>query len=632
MSESTIKTIREYFEGNHTFVIPNYQRGYKWGVPSKRENNEEGEEAVGVLMESLLNAFSQDLNEYFLQGITVVEKGDKTILIDGQQRTTTLFILLSYLNKETGGLESLIKRNDDIVISYDIREESHKYLKILSSPEYCIETPDRNSDRQDIFYFKKAINTIQTRWNNFFQDVQKNPLKLKCKEYTPDSYFNSEKLLSIFTEYLLDHVKMLYIPINQDNATTIFQMMNGQKAEMKVEELIKSAILSQSSREKIESNEVKGNDIDSLLKQIKDKIGEEWEINLLRSKYAREWDKWLYWWNDKEVSNYFGTHGEPMGLLLEYFYYWKSSAQNYSQEKKRVRETFNAFKKEFLKDTKEAKNNFLEIRKLQKTFEDWYNTPEYYNCLGLILKCCSEKRKALVDLIVMALGNKGNKALDNKEMLTKFQFYAKYMLIDAAYEDIKSEKKDKLSEKAIKVKGLLNEPDVYNDQDKDGKNCKIHVFRQLLRINIEIESKFNRKFDFNIWSAKSLEHVHPKSKVYKKIDGKFLRCTDDKEIKPDDTYLNRTDFLDECTEHCIGNLFLLYGNDNSEFGAKDFKVKKELLFQGLSSGEKKNILESMKLIHTISAFAETEWSVKTIRDKKAEFIQAFSETYSLDKN
>ena len=42
-----------------------------------------------------------------------------------------------------------------------------------------------------------------------------------------------------------------------------------------------------------------------------------------------------------------------------------------------------------------------------------------------------------------------------------------------------------------------------------------YAFMQLLRRNIEEDSKLSRKFDFSIWKERSLEHIYPKSKFYK---------------------------------------------------------------------------------------------------------------------
>ena len=645
---TNILTIEEYFK-KRTFVIPNYQRGYKWGVPSNTDNNKEGKDLVGGFMKSLFDAFRQNKYEYFLQGVTVLdnEKDNLTVLIDGQQRTTTLFILLSYLNSKIGGLTEYIIRNEDIAIRYDIREDSHKYLIELSNTKYIISEPNFKLDTQDIFYFKKAINTIQTYCSNFFLSIQKDYSELKGQERIPNSKFSeaiseidgSKKddhiLLTAFKEYLLNNVKLLYIPIEKSDsgekkttikATTIFKMMNGHKAHMKVEELIKSAILSQSSRN-IKPIEVKGKDINSLLQTVKEKVGEEWEINSLRSKYAREWDKWLYWWNQDEVVNYFGTDDEPMGLLIEYFYYWKTRLNNYSKDSRNVGDTFDAFKNTFLTSPKASKNNFREIRKLQKTFEDWYESPQTYNRLGLILKCAGDnKKEALKYFIEMSM----NGGID----LSKLIRYANYLIVGATHMEI-IEDSENLNNKSMEVKTILSQADVYNGHDEEGKkdNRKEHAFRQLLRMNMEMDSQLDRKFDFRIWRLRSLEHVHPKSKVYKYVDSKRLRCTDNSECNPNEENLfDRAQFPENCSEHCIGNLFLLAGDTNSEFGKKDFQVKKALLFSVFISKENKKIRESLKLLHTASAFAEKDWTVEIILKKKDEFIKEYSKTYLLNSN
>ena len=77
------------------FHIPAYQRGYKWSSAS--ENG-----PVQILMKDLYKAFlkseNQKKKEYYLQYITVSKRENMLELIDGQQRITTLSILLSVFN------------------------------------------------------------------------------------------------------------------------------------------------------------------------------------------------------------------------------------------------------------------------------------------------------------------------------------------------------------------------------------------------------------------------------------------------------------------------------------------------------------------------------------------------------
>lgn len=68
------------------FFVPSYQRGYRWG----------NEEVVRLLDDIYTNG----TKNYCLQPVVVKNNGETFELIDGQQRLTTLFILLKYIQKE----------------------------------------------------------------------------------------------------------------------------------------------------------------------------------------------------------------------------------------------------------------------------------------------------------------------------------------------------------------------------------------------------------------------------------------------------------------------------------------------------------------------------------------------------
>ncbi|MNY26563.1 hypothetical protein D3C86_1604200 [compost metagenome] len=153
----------------------------------------------------------------------------------------------------------------------------------------------------------------------------------------------------------------------------------------------------------------------------------------------------------------------------------------------------------------------------------------------------------------------------------------------------------------------------------------------MLRLNIEEDTKLGRKFDFSIWSEKSLEHIHPKSKVYRIEDGMIKNGNNEiinkdiKDLENDTTYLNRETFNKNGSEHCIGNLVLLYKNENSSFGAKDFNDKKSLYF----NLNRINTFRSRHLLHTISVFSQEKWGVQEILQKKQDFITEIKKYYEI---
>lgn len=91
MESKLIYTVKEVFSmGNgKQFVIPSYQRGYKWSQTN-----------IEQLLNDINNYHDNDDETFYcLQNITIVEAGHHYNVVDGQQRLTTLVLLLSFLGK-----------------------------------------------------------------------------------------------------------------------------------------------------------------------------------------------------------------------------------------------------------------------------------------------------------------------------------------------------------------------------------------------------------------------------------------------------------------------------------------------------------------------------------------------------
>src|ERR1700677_4880529 len=93
------KTVRDLLNGKR-YYVDYYQREYKWQTKHVRE-----------LIEDLTAAFLEDYDakdsrravakygHYFLRSIIVSDKEGQRSIIDGQQRLTTLTLLLIYLHR-----------------------------------------------------------------------------------------------------------------------------------------------------------------------------------------------------------------------------------------------------------------------------------------------------------------------------------------------------------------------------------------------------------------------------------------------------------------------------------------------------------------------------------------------------
>ena len=575
-------TLREYLEKGKTFVIPNYQRGYVWGKKSKKNDLD----AVSfILVKSLIPGFNNN-TPVFIQGITVTEKDKEIILIDGQQRTTFFYLLLKYLG--------YIGKVD---IKYTIREESNAFLSALdiNKTDFSENTIE---DFQDRYFFKKTLRTIDDN------------LKQIEKEE--------------FCNYILDYVRFLYIDIPDDKATKVFSMMNGSKAEMKSEELIKAELLRLASL----------NDSDFDKKEEKEKNAIEWDNNMLRSRYAREWDKWLQWWSREDVKKLFKC-SNVMGYLVS----------SYLQTKDKSKElSFDNFKNMFLLEQNpiDAKKTFDGLRRLQKRFEDAFNTPKIYNWVGAILRVCQAKNEFILWYFVG----------ESKPSDEDLENYYKWSFLRLTHKEIEthrsaldgdqnSKDNDEFDDKFDKLYKTLESNDLYNENSEE-------AFRFLLRLNIDEDNKqedgAGRKFDFSIWDrndakGRSLEHIYPKSKVLHKED-RIIKKGDNKTLDKlpsrADGYIARAscrcfegnDRI-EASEHSIGNLVLLYKDDNSAFNDSSFEEKKSMFFLIPNGNDKKRkmIFKSRHLLHTIYKFAQSEWKGEEIAKNKYQTLKEFREYY-----
>lgn len=101
-----LMNVYDLFDSKVHYVVPRYQRGYAWTS-----------EQVGILLEDLEEAFNTSRDEEYLLGQIIVcpsEDPDKSLsnkydqwdLIDGQQRCTTLYLMLLAMYKKLKKLTS----------------------------------------------------------------------------------------------------------------------------------------------------------------------------------------------------------------------------------------------------------------------------------------------------------------------------------------------------------------------------------------------------------------------------------------------------------------------------------------------------------------------------------------------
>ena len=109
-------TIKELFDFEKNLEIPLYQRPYSWE-----------DEQVIDLIEDLISAFSSKKDKYLIGNMIFHHENDKLNIVDGQQRTTTLALILKVINESSYKLEFLNQKLNSL--SYKSIVDNYKLIQ-----------------------------------------------------------------------------------------------------------------------------------------------------------------------------------------------------------------------------------------------------------------------------------------------------------------------------------------------------------------------------------------------------------------------------------------------------------------------------------------------------------------------
>ncbi|MGL4908979.1 MAG: DUF262 domain-containing protein [Bacteroidales bacterium] len=457
MNKELVFSIRNIFDGTSTegalqqyeakaYYIAPYQRGYKWAAIKS-------DDAVCVLMKDLFDAAENSKSEYYLQFITTkisdVNKIKVLEVIDGQQRLTTLTILLSILANKLNENNNAISNN---LLSYEVRPNVTKffqeyiYQKINTITtetweNFISQFPD--NDEQDIFYLYSAANKINEMISETFSDD-----KEKIKE---------------FENYLLENVKIILNNIERDiDCEEIFSNLNDNKVELTSSELIKGLILTNSARELPNS----------------DKITYK-EIIELRAIMGRQWDEISHWANRKEIKTFFFSYSNNVLDELLFLLAIENGFEESSDiSNKNV--VFNYFQSQIKKGNQTAKKLFDNLKGLKSVFNEWFNDNEIYNSLGYVF-----------------FSKKSPKTLSRKSQKT-LRDYLPFIRAD------KTELKAELTKH---ISTILD----FNISDLEYNKTNTEIHNLLLAISVfGGENRFDFTA-FNTQASWSLEHIFPQT-------------------------------------------------------------------------------------------------------------------------
>ena len=267
---------------------------------------------------------------YCLQPLVVKKIGENQYnVIDGQQRLTTIFIILKYLEnllKEENGIDEIY------TLSYETRKDSKDFLQNIAST-----TQDENNQNMDYFCIYQAYEAIKSWFENK----------------------NASELLKIFTNSKDDrHIEFIWYEVeDSEDEVKIFARLNSGKIPLTNAELIKALFLNVRNFPK----EYSENEI--ITKQI---------------EISKEWDEIEYALQDDEFFKFLTKDDYP--TRIELLFEILSGVKNTEFDRYAIYRRFADMAKE-----DDLSHIWTDIKKIFLTFKFWFKNIEYYHLVGFLV-------------------------------------------------------------------------------------------------------------------------------------------------------------------------------------------------------------------------------------------------------
>ncbi|WP_374362552.1 DUF262 domain-containing protein [Cloacibacterium sp.] len=290
-------SVKELFTNRYVdqIVIPEIQRDYVWS----------GKEVIG-----LLNSISEDFfcfkkgfeivdhtitdneikkafeqyykkqvyscNIGFIYAYNDPEYSGKYFLIDGQQRLTTIYLLLLVLASENKNFrdkfEKIYMLSNSPVIDYRVREASHRLLK-----DVVTNFKDRGFQIENQSWY----------YNEFKNDKTISSIVSNIK--TIHTFILDNALVSEdFINYIQDYIEFWYFDTNvSEQGEELYIYMNARGEQMQENENLKA----------------------DLLGKIVLKVSETRTISEIKNDWGKEWEDWQHFFWIKKQKNFNADKG-----------------------------------------------------------------------------------------------------------------------------------------------------------------------------------------------------------------------------------------------------------------------------------------------------------------------------------
>lgn len=277
---------------------------------------------------------------YCLQPIVVAKKEDEWILIDGQQRLTTIHLILSYLRNQMAALEK-----EKFSIRYATRPDSESFLKEINLA--------KAEENIDFFHLCKAYLAIE-EW-------------FKGKDGTIKIHFLTT-LLSDDT--VGQNVKVIWYEIGDNSShVDVFTRLNMGKIPLTNGELVKALIL--------------GN--------VKEAYGEQ-KVDLKQLQIATEWDRIENALQNDSLWYFIHDGRVHYDTRIEFIF----DLMTNKDPEEDVYFTFHKFQEDLNAGTT-IEDVWQNVKSHFQQFEEWFLDRELYHLIGYLIATGTAAAKLLKD-------------------------------------------------------------------------------------------------------------------------------------------------------------------------------------------------------------------------------------------
>ncbi len=314
------KAVGDLVEEEYKFFIPFYQRGYRW------EENQ-----IKALLNDLwefhrkLKQREEGYKYYSLQPLVVKKDNEKYIVIDGQQRLTTLYLIISACEDILGTAE------DKFSIEYD-REGSEAFLSNIAKRK------DQKNHNIDYCYMTNGYETILS-W------IEKKEISKSNLKSFRDFIQRDSDIINGVDEN--ENIRFIWYEISEhEEEFDVFIRLNIGKIPLTNAELIKSFVIQKDGQ--------------------KEK----------RFEISKEWDDIEYSLQNNELFGFLTT--KRFNTRIEILFQILLAKEKYKEY-----ELYEGFI-DVYKD-KNAKAIWDEIRDIYHILKFWYEDRELYHLIGYLV-------------------------------------------------------------------------------------------------------------------------------------------------------------------------------------------------------------------------------------------------------